>query len=186
MGSMVRLMVTSKRVYTIGDLPRHLLPAPPTLRWAPAHPRLHSKLSTLAGGFGSVSFGVTAPFPWILVCARFCLYPPRLESLFPPVLWTSCNQIPLGLRFCWRLPVPLLGPQAGKPHVRFWTFITVENFFGIIILQFVGHLPSGYGIWFYRDCAPPAILLQLLLYLWMWGIFFWWVPVSSCQWLVNS
>ena len=38
----------------------------------------------LAGSFGSVSCAVTAPFLWVLVSARFCLYPPRLESLFSP------------------------------------------------------------------------------------------------------
>ena len=28
---------------------------------------------TLTGGAGSVSCGVTDPFPWVLVCTRFCL-----------------------------------------------------------------------------------------------------------------
>ena len=38
-----------------------------------------------------------------------------------------------------------------------------EKIFGIIVLWFVGHPPGGYGIWFYRDCTPPAVWLQLLL-----------------------
>ena len=42
---------------------------------------------TPAGSFDSVSFGVTAPLFWVLVCAKFCLCLPRLESLFPSVLW---------------------------------------------------------------------------------------------------
>ena len=33
---------------------------------------------TLTGKSGSVSFGVTAPFSWVLVCTRFCLCPPRV------------------------------------------------------------------------------------------------------------
>ena len=33
--------------------------------------------------------------PWVPVCIRTCVCPPRLESLFPPVLWSSCNQAPL-------------------------------------------------------------------------------------------
>ena len=53
---------------------------------------------TLAGRSGSVSCGVTAPFPWVLVHARFCLCPPRVVSLFSPVLWKSWNQIPLALK----------------------------------------------------------------------------------------
>ena len=32
---------------------------------------------TLTSKSGSVSCGVTAPFSWVLVCARFCLCPPR-------------------------------------------------------------------------------------------------------------
>ena len=43
--------------------------------------------------------------------------------------------------------------------------------------QFVGLLPGGYGISLYCDFAPLAVSLWLLLYLRMWGIFFWWVPV---------
>ena len=34
------------------------------------------------------------------------------------------------------------------------------------------HPPSRYGIWFYCDCAPPTISLQVLLCLWTWEIFF--------------
>ena len=49
----------------------------------------------LAGSFESISCGVTAPFLWVLVHARFCLCPPRWESLFPPVLWKFYDQTPL-------------------------------------------------------------------------------------------
>ena len=45
-----------------------------------------------------------------------------------------------------------------------------ENFFGVIVLQFVGHPPDGYGIWFCHDCPPPTCLLWLLCF-WIWGIF---------------
>ena len=37
--------------------------------------------SNTAGSFGSVSSGYTAPFLWVLVRAKFCLWPSRLESL---------------------------------------------------------------------------------------------------------
>ena len=33
---------------------------------------------TLTGKSGSVSYGVTAPFSWVLVCTRFCLCPSRV------------------------------------------------------------------------------------------------------------
>ena len=50
---------------------------------------------SLAGSYGSVFCRVTSSFPWVLVHKRFCLCPPRVESLFQPVLWKSYNQIPL-------------------------------------------------------------------------------------------
>ena len=47
-----------------------------------------------------------------------------------------------------------------------------ESLFGIIVTQFMGHPLGEYGILFYHDCAPPIVLLWLLLCLWKWGIFF--------------
>ena len=65
---------------------------------------------TLAGIFGSVSCGVTAPLLWVLVCTEFCLCPPRLESLFPLVLWESYNQILLALKARFLgIPSPFVG-----------------------------------------------------------------------------
>ena len=102
-----------------------------------------------------------------------CVCPPRVESLFSPVLSTSCNQIPLAFKFwfsrnsfshCW---TPRLGSLTwGSEPSRQWV-----DFCALIVLLFVSHPPSGYGIWFYRDCTPPTISLQLLLCLWIWGIF---------------
>ena len=92
---------------------------------------------TRAGTFGSVSCGVTAPVLWVLVHTRFCLCPPRLESLFPPVPWKSYNQTPLAFKV--RFPgdpqslcqIPRLGSLtwASEPSQQ-W-----ENVFGIIVLQ---------------------------------------------------
>ena len=90
-------MVISKRVYTKGDFAK-LRPVPPSLWWAPADPRLHRRPSNTSGWFWFSLHGVTAPLLWVLVCTKFCLCPPRLESLFPPVLWKSYNQIPLALK----------------------------------------------------------------------------------------
>ena len=47
---------------------------------------------TLTGKSGSVAYGVTAPFSWVLVRTTFCLCPPRVCS---SVLCKFCNQIPL-------------------------------------------------------------------------------------------
>ena len=95
LGSMVvGLMATSKRVYTKGDLPRQLLPVPPSLWWAPADHASTRDPPTLAGSFGSVSCGVTAPFFWVLVRAGFvCAV--QDWNLFPLVLWS------LVIKSCW-------------------------------------------------------------------------------------
>ena len=79
---------------------------------------------TLAGRSGSVSYGVTAPSPWVLMHTLLCVCPPRVESLFPPVLSKSCNQIPLAFHL-WEFLLPLLDPQLGKPDVGLRTFTPV-------------------------------------------------------------
>ena len=162
-GCMVGLTVNSKRVYTKGDLPGLLLPGPLSLWWTPANHTSTRDPPTRAGSFDSVSRGGSAPFLWVLVCIRFCLCPPRLESLFPPVLWKSYNQIPLTCKGIPRFPrdsqslcrIPSLGSLMwGSEPLQQW-----ENFLGIIVLQVVGHPPSRFGIWFYHHCAPPTISL---------------------------
>ena len=103
-----------------------------------------------------------------------CVCPPRMESLFPPVLSKSCNQIPLTFKVWFsrnsssRFWTPRMGSLmwGSEPSLQ-WV-----DFCGISVVQFVSRPPSGYGIWFYCDCAPPTISLRLLLCLWMWGIFF--------------
>ena len=157
-------------------------PASPSLWWAPADPHSTGDTPALAGIFGSVSCGVTAPFLWVLVCRRPCWCAPRPESLFPPVLWKSYNQIPLSFKARFHggsqslCRIPRLGSLmwGSEPSQQ------LDNF-AITVLPFVHHPSSGYGIWFYCDGAPPTIPLWHHLCLWTRGIFFWWVPASSCR-----
>ena len=114
----------------------------------------------------------------------FCVCPPRVESLFPPVLSKSWNQIPLYFKVwfsrnssshCW---TPRLGSLTwGSVPSLQWV-----DFCGISVLQSVSHPRSSYGIWFCSDCAPPTVSLWLLLCLWMWGIFL----VSSSVFLLMT
>ena len=146
---MVGLMVPSKRVYAKGDLPRLLLPVPrPCGEPLPTHASTADP-PALAGSFGSVSCGVALPFLWVLVCERFCLCPPsKNEICFPSSCGSSIirlaglqGQIPGDTQsLCW---IPKLGSLAwGSEPSQQW-----ENFFGIVVvLQFVGHSPGGYGI----------------------------------------
>ena len=46
---------------------------------------------------------------------RFCLCPPRPESLVPPVLWKSCNQIPLDFKVnSLGIPSPFVRSSSWK------------------------------------------------------------------------
>ena len=83
---------------------------------------------TLAGSFGSVSYRVTVPLLRVLVHAKFCLCPPRLEFLLSSVFWNSYNRIPLTLLAIFlELQVPWLDSQAGKPDIGFRMFTTMQK-----------------------------------------------------------
>ena len=112
--------------------------------------------------------------------------PPRVESLFPPVLSKSCNQILLAFKVWFsrnsssHCQTPRLGclTWGSEPSLQWVDFCAVS------VLQFASHPPSSYGIWFYCDCAPPTISLKLLLCLWMSGVFFGefqCLPVDDCS-----
>ena len=108
---------------------------------------------------------IQSPVGSLLLSSRSSC-PPRLESLFPPVLWKSCNQIPLAFQARFHEDSQLGSQTWGSEPSKQW-----ESFFGIIVLQFVGHPRGGCGIRFYCDCTPPGVSLQLLLCLWTWSIF---------------
>ena len=115
-----------------------------------------------------------------------CVYPPRMESLFLPVLLKFCNEIPLAFKvwFCGNSYSWCQTPRLGSLTWGSEPSLQWVDFCGISVLQSVSHPPSSYGIWFYCDCAPPEVSLRLLLYLWMWGIFsgeFQCLPVDDCS-----
>ena len=88
------------------------------------------------GKSDSVSYGDTAPFSWLLVHIMFHLCP--LRVCFPsPVVFLKSNPTGLKSQIPWGFSVPLPDPQVGKSVVGPRTFLTKENFFGIIVLQFV-------------------------------------------------
>ena len=140
----------------------------------------HSQAGLAQSLVGSL---VLSPGSW---CAHFVV---TSKSLCFPILWKFCNQILLSFKvrfpgesqfLCWipRLRSLMWGLELSQK---------CENFFGIIVLQLMDCSSRSYGIWFYHDCIPPTILLQLLLCPWLWGIFFCvWVSVSSWWWLFSS
>ena len=94
----------------------------------------HSQASLAQSLLGHCSF------LWVLVHTRFCLCPPRVSV--SPVLWKFCNQVPLVFKvkfpwdpqsLCW---IPRLVNLLWDPEL----LQQCENFFVIIVLQFVGCL----------------------------------------------
>ena len=114
-----------------------------------------------------------------------CVCPPKVESLFPPVLSKSCNQIPLAFKvwFSRNSSSHCQTPRLGSLTWGSEPSIQCVDFCGISVLQSVSHPPCSYGIWFYCDCTPPTVSFWLLLCLWMWGIVFGefqCLPVDDC------
>ena len=170
--SMVRLMVTSRRVNANGDLPRQLLPAAPFLWWTPADLCLHRRPSNTRRYLGFSVLWSHCSLPLSLGTCKVLFVPSKTGvSVSPsPVEVLLSNPTGLQSQVPWGFPVPLLGPQAVKPDVGFQTFTAVWERLWYYCSPICGS-PTGYGIWFYRDCAPPTVLLQLLLCLWTWGAF---------------
>ena len=142
------LIVNSKMAYTRGTFPdccrQCSLPYGEPLL-------IHTSTGdapTVPGSFGSVSCGLTVPFLYAFMYTRFCLCPPRLESLFPLVLWKSYNQIPLGFKVRFlensQSLCCILRPGSltwGSEPSQQW-----ENFSHIIVLQFMDNAFGSYGI----------------------------------------
>ena len=64
--------------------------------------------------------------PWVPVCMRPSVCPSRVEFMFCPVLWSSCNEALLVFKAkCSGRPLPMPDPQTGEPDVGLRTFIPV-------------------------------------------------------------
>ena len=102
---------------------------------------------TLTGKSGSVFCGVTVPFPSVLVHTGFaCVL--QEWSLFLLVLWSSYNQVPLAfkVRFPWDSQYLGWIPHLGSLMWGLEPSRQCEDFFGFIVLRFVGHPLSGYSV----------------------------------------
>ena len=174
LGSLLGLMVDSGRAHAKEYFPELLLPVSLSPQWATATPCLCKRPPNTSKYFWfSLPCGHCS-FSWVPMHTLLCVCPPRVESLLPPVLSKSCNQIPVSFKVwfsrnsssCCRTPRLGSLTWGSEPSLQ------QLDFCGISVLQSVSHPPSSCGIWVYCDCAPPTISLWLLLCLWMWGIFF--------------
>ena len=146
---------------------------------------------TLAYSSGSVSCGVTALSPWVLVHERFVCALWEWNLCFPqfcgsPMIkspWPSKSDflgvlIPFAVSPVWEARC---GAQSlhnsGRTSIvlfssNFWVIHSAGIGFDYIMIAHLLLSPWGFFFFFF-------------LYL-MWGICFWWVPASSCLWLFKS
>ena len=179
-GSIVRLMVNSKRVYVKGHLP-----VPLFLWWAPADSHLHRRPSKINRSFWFFLLWGHCSSPLGLGGHNIFLCPPRLKSLFP-----SGSSI---IKSHWpsrpdSLGIP--GPFVRSPGWEDWHGVqNLHNSVRTSLVLFfsslwVNHL-AGIGF----DFIVIVPLLQshwTFFFVFGHGVFFWWVPAFSCQWLFNS
>ena len=129
---------------------------------------------TLVGSFGSVLCGVPASFLWVMVHARFCLYPSRLESLFPPILWYF-----LVIKSCWPSKSDSRGIPSSLVGFPGWeTWHGVQNIHSggrtsLVLFSPACESPTR-QIWdLIISWFCPSNLLPMVLFLWTCSIFFW-------------
>ena len=105
-----------------GTAPRTAPANAPSLWRAVADPCLHRRPSS-TNRYVWFSFLWETPSPLVLMWARFCLCPLRVDLLFPLVLWKYCHQVPFVLKV--RFLVLLPDPKAVKPDMGLSIFTTV-------------------------------------------------------------
>ena len=123
--------------------------------------------------------------PLVPVHVRVYVHPLRVKSVFPTILWSSCFQALLAFKSKYsggsssQCQTPGLGSLMwGSDLSLLW-----ENLCNIIILQFVGHPPRGYG---FACIVSLPLLLWFLLYVFScrrsfpegFSLFQWW---SFCR-----
>ena len=137
-------------------------------QWATADPCHPGDPLRLVGRSSPGSYGVTALF-CVPVYVKPYVHPPSVESLFPPVLWSSCTRALLAFKAKCSGGSSSRGQTLRLGSLTWGSGLSLlcENLCNIIIFQFVGPPSGGYTIWLCRESAPPTILLWLLLCLWM-------------------
>lgn len=137
-------------------------------------PHSQLQLTTSTPGDPSRPIGMSRPgsyavtvFFCVLVCIEIEVFPPRVESLFLPVLWSSCTQAPLAFKFKYS-------------GVSFSLCQTLQ-LWGILIqgselsrisknlcdkYNYLCCPTSGYGIWSCKS-TTPIVLLLFPLCLWI-------------------
>ena len=167
-------MADSRRAHAKEYFPELLLPISFSPRWATATPAFSGDPPTLTGRSGSVFYGVTAPFCWVLMCTLLCVYPPRVGSVSPsPAKVLQSNPASLQSLILWEFLLPLLDPQVGNPDIGLRTFSAVVGLLwyycspvwespavvmGFDFIVIASLLPSHCGFSFVCGCGVSFLL----------------------------
>ena len=131
LGCLVGLMADSGRAHTKEYFPELLLPVSLSSWWDTATPRLYRRPSNTSTYIWFRPLWGHCSFPWVPMCTLLCVCPPKVDSLFPPVLSKSCNQIPLAFKVWFsRKSSSIAGPPgweawhgAQNLHSSGWTSV---------------------------------------------------------------
>ena len=182
--SLVGLMADSGRAHTKEYFPELLLPVSLSSQWDTATPHLCRRGSNPSRWVWFSLLWGHCSFPWAPMCTLLSVCPPRVESLFPPVLLKSCNKIPLDFK------VWFSGNSSSRCQTRRLGSLTWDSEPSLQWVDFCGPV-----------CESPTQQLWDLILLWLHpsyhlivasplsldvGYIFWSVPVSSCRWLFSS
>ena len=181
-------MVDSGTAHSKEYFPELLLPVSLSLWWATATPHLCRRPSN------------TSRYVWfsfLLGHCSFLLGPDAHTTLcVPSKSGVSVSPSPVKVLqsyptrlqslILWEFFLPLLDPQVGKPDVGLRTFTPVG---GLLWYNCSPVCESTHTV----DMESHFIVIAPLLpshcsfsFVFGSGISFWWVPVSSCQWLFSS
>ena len=109
------------------------------------------------------SYRVTALLRVPLHVETLCTHA-LIESLFPPILWSSCTQAPLVFKakYSGGSSSQCQTPRQGS--LTWSSELLQENLCNINIFLFVGCTPSRDGTWLYHKSIPPTILWHILIF----------------------
>ena len=158
-------MWTSRRSHSNQYPLELLLPVSLPPPWATCDPCLPKRSSMTHQQFSPGYSGVST-LGWVPVHVKTCVCPPRADSLFLPVLWSSCAQTLLAFKAKGSAgsssqyqTLRLRNLRQGSELSLLW-----ENLSNRINFLSVGHPPGRLGILLSHKSAPPTFMMWLFLF----------------------
>ena len=181
---MVGLMENSKRFYAKGDLPRQLLPVPPSLWWTPADPRLHKRPSNTSRWFCFSFLWSHCSFPLSLGACKVLFMPSKTGICFPQ----SCGSLVIKSYWSsWSDSLGVPSPFVGSPGWGAWCGIlnlhnSGRTSFLLLLSSLWVTLLAGMGLILSWLC--PSYCLAVASSLSLDAPYLFWMGSSVLLWMV--